>query len=202
MSQASFQTSPPRVTHATRAGVRRGDPCRAPEGRTAPGRMLERQAGFEPATPTLATWCSTPELLPHLSSASARIEGLVKTRPPPRFALPRVAHDIAGMADFPEGGDLPCRWGLAVFRVPRSEGQPVMAGLRKAGWLAGRPPLGAGGIHQPERASLTMPEASLPSYCPAFSAFRRAMIWPMLAPSAAAFRAKMAISSALICTGR
>ena len=25
----------------------------------------EREKGFEPSTPTLATWCSTPELLPH-----------------------------------------------------------------------------------------------------------------------------------------
>ena len=27
---------------------------------------LEREKGFEPSTPTLATWCSTPELLPHV----------------------------------------------------------------------------------------------------------------------------------------
>ena len=27
---------------------------------------LERKTGFEPATPTLARWCSTTELLPHI----------------------------------------------------------------------------------------------------------------------------------------
>ena len=27
--------------------------------------FLERKTGFEPATPTLARWCSTTELLPH-----------------------------------------------------------------------------------------------------------------------------------------
>ena len=26
---------------------------------------MERKTGFEPATPTLARWCSTTELLPH-----------------------------------------------------------------------------------------------------------------------------------------
>ena len=25
---------------------------------------VERETGFEPATPTLARWCSTPELFP------------------------------------------------------------------------------------------------------------------------------------------
>ena len=29
---------------------------------------LERKTGFEPATPTLARWCSTTELLPHISA--------------------------------------------------------------------------------------------------------------------------------------
>ena len=28
--------------------------------------VLERKTGFEPATPTLARWCSTTELLPHI----------------------------------------------------------------------------------------------------------------------------------------
>src|SRR5699024_4315840 len=31
----------------------------------APVYFLERKTGFEPATPTLARWCSTTELLPH-----------------------------------------------------------------------------------------------------------------------------------------
>jgi hypothetical protein len=30
-----------------------------------PRQSLERKTGFEPATPTLARWCSTTELLPH-----------------------------------------------------------------------------------------------------------------------------------------
>src|SRR3954466_7804649 len=28
--------------------------------------IMERKTGFEPATPTLARWCSTTELLPHI----------------------------------------------------------------------------------------------------------------------------------------
>jgi hypothetical protein len=31
--------------------------------------LLERKTGFEPATPTLARWCSTTELLPHINGA-------------------------------------------------------------------------------------------------------------------------------------
>src|SRR5699024_1064602 len=31
----------------------------------APNYFMERKTGFEPATPTLARWCSTTELLPH-----------------------------------------------------------------------------------------------------------------------------------------
>jgi hypothetical protein len=30
-----------------------------------PRHMMERKTGLEPATPTLARWCSTTELLPH-----------------------------------------------------------------------------------------------------------------------------------------
>jgi hypothetical protein len=30
----------------------------------------KREKGFEPSTPTLATWCSTPELLPHVETRS------------------------------------------------------------------------------------------------------------------------------------
>ena len=29
--------------------------------------VLERKTGFEPATPTLARWCSTTELLPQMA---------------------------------------------------------------------------------------------------------------------------------------
>ena len=29
---------------------------------------VERKTGFEPATPTLARWCSTTELLPHIKA--------------------------------------------------------------------------------------------------------------------------------------
>ena len=29
--------------------------------------ILERKTGFEPATPTLARWCSTTELLPRMA---------------------------------------------------------------------------------------------------------------------------------------
>ena len=32
--------------------------------------FLERKTGFEPATPTLARWCSTTELLPQIGWAS------------------------------------------------------------------------------------------------------------------------------------
>ena len=31
-----------------------------------PANIMERKTGFEPATPTLARWCSTTELLPHI----------------------------------------------------------------------------------------------------------------------------------------
>ena len=34
---------------------------------------MERKTGFEPATPTLARLCSTPELLPHRMVARPRI---------------------------------------------------------------------------------------------------------------------------------
>ncbi len=32
---------------------------------------MERKTGFEPATPTLARWCSTTELLPHVAIKKA-----------------------------------------------------------------------------------------------------------------------------------
>jgi hypothetical protein len=34
---------------------------------------LERKTGFEPATPTLARWCSTTELLPHYFSVVIKL---------------------------------------------------------------------------------------------------------------------------------
>jgi hypothetical protein len=44
--------------------------------------FLERKTGFEPATPTLARWCSTTELLPR--NIMVRVKGLE----PPRLAAP------------------------------------------------------------------------------------------------------------------
>ena len=35
---------------------------------------MERKTGFEPATPTLARLCSTPELLPRLMAGLKRLE--------------------------------------------------------------------------------------------------------------------------------
>ena len=39
---------------------------------TQDGIDQEREKGFEPSTPTLATWCSTPELLPHVPTQTRR----------------------------------------------------------------------------------------------------------------------------------
>ena len=46
--------------------------------------VMERKTGFEPATPTLARWYSTTELLPHCMLLMVRVEGL---EPPRREAL-------------------------------------------------------------------------------------------------------------------
>src|SRR4051812_9283690 len=61
---------------------------------------MERKTGFEPATPTLARWCSTTELLPHYIEgyfAFAKslclfhfVKNLVRVKgvEPPRLAAP------------------------------------------------------------------------------------------------------------------
>jgi pSer/pThr/pTyr-binding forkhead associated (FHA) protein len=48
--------------------------------------VLEREKGFEPSTPTLATWCSTPELLPHVPTQPGDTSG--HRRNPPRARPP------------------------------------------------------------------------------------------------------------------
>ena len=50
---------------------------------------MERKTGFEPATPTLARWCSTTELLPHVHKLfylAMKIMVRVKGVEPPRLA--------------------------------------------------------------------------------------------------------------------
>ncbi len=37
--------------------------------------FMERETGFEPATPTLARSCSTPELLPHVIRHDSKLPG-------------------------------------------------------------------------------------------------------------------------------
>jgi hypothetical protein len=49
-----------------------------------PRHKLERKTGFEPATPTLARWCSTTELLPRTYKKMVRVKGVE----PPRLAAP------------------------------------------------------------------------------------------------------------------
>ena len=44
-----------------------------------PRHKLERKTGFEPATPTLARWCSTTELLPHIMKLM-RVKGVEPPR--------------------------------------------------------------------------------------------------------------------------
>jgi hypothetical protein len=59
----------------------------------------EREKGFEPSTPTLATWCSTPELLPHdltgtRGEADARRNLALAVQPTTDFSIarwPRIA---------------------------------------------------------------------------------------------------------------
>ena len=56
-----------------------------------PDKEMERKTGFEPATPTLARWCSTTELLPHIwevISLSQKTLVRVKGVEPPRLAAP------------------------------------------------------------------------------------------------------------------
>gem|GEM_PF-5331525 len=57
-----------------------------PLGYTAILKKMERKTGFEPATPTLARWCSTTELLPQ-SGWATRIRTWGMTGPKP-VALP------------------------------------------------------------------------------------------------------------------
>ena len=51
------------IRHHATAALERKPP-------TQDGIDQEREKGFEPSTPTLATWCSTPELLPHVPARS------------------------------------------------------------------------------------------------------------------------------------
>ena len=39
--------------------------------------MIKRKTGFEPATPTLARWCSTTELLPHVHGNFLPLQGAI-----------------------------------------------------------------------------------------------------------------------------
>ena len=45
-----------------------------PLGYAALKKYMERKTGFEPATPTLARWCSTTELLPQNNTGLAGFE--------------------------------------------------------------------------------------------------------------------------------
>ncbi len=51
---------------------------------------LERKTGFEPATPTLARWCSTTELLPRYEILFCFAKKMVRVKgvEPPRLAAP------------------------------------------------------------------------------------------------------------------
>src|SRR5881409_1215368 len=73
---------------------RHGGPEMAPKPPTfvAPGKAvgsryrLERETGFEPATPSLEGWRSTAELFPHFSIPSHGVVGRGGFEPPKAFA--------------------------------------------------------------------------------------------------------------------
>ena len=53
--------------------------------------FLERTTGFEPATPTLARWCSTTEPRPRNPSSLGAVRGAFN-----RFSERRMPTDVAG----------------------------------------------------------------------------------------------------------
>src|SRR4029453_7961914 len=56
---------------------------------------LERETGFEPATPTLARLCSTPELFPPSSGVESYRPARVESNRERRRRLERAAHQLA-----------------------------------------------------------------------------------------------------------
>ena len=62
-----------------------------PSWATSRKALKKRKTGFEPATPTMARWCSTTELLPHYYEKSGKQDSNLRPPGPKPGALPSWA---------------------------------------------------------------------------------------------------------------